>query len=105
MRKLDPKARLTPGDGSSTIARWDPRPFSLHLHRLGLTAMAGQGHLLVSAGKTGSVKLWPETALRCAADAAGVLGVRSARRSDSWCMLTFSMHSSLSHLLTPHSAA
>jgi hypothetical protein len=41
------------------------------VHRLGLQQMVGCGHLLLTTGKTGSVKLWPETQLRCTASEAG----------------------------------
>jgi hypothetical protein len=69
LRRLDPKIRLAPRDDAN-LSRWDPPTFSLQLHRLGLMHLAGSGTLLVSAGKTGSVKLWPETSLRCAASGA-----------------------------------
>jgi hypothetical protein len=46
----------------------------LQVHRLGLQQMVGCGHLLVTTGKTGSVKLWPETQLRCTASEAGERG-------------------------------
>lgn len=75
MRKLDPKCRKEPrGDGVS-ISRWNPTAFTLQVHRLGLVHMAAGGHLLVTSGKTGSVKLWPETMLRCLAHEAGMHGV------------------------------
>jgi hypothetical protein len=41
------------------------------VHRLGLQQMVCCGHLLLTTGKTGSVKLWPETQLRCTASEAG----------------------------------
>ncbi|KAF6263286.1 hypothetical protein COO60DRAFT_488362 [Scenedesmus sp. NREL 46B-D3] len=70
MRKLDPRARRAPRDDAN-VDTWNPATFSLQVHRLGLQQMVGWGHLMVTTGKTGSVKLWPETQLRCTASEAG----------------------------------
>jgi hypothetical protein len=50
MRKLDPKVPLHPHDGGD-IGRWNPTTFSLQAHRLGLSHMAGHGHMLVTSGR------------------------------------------------------
>lgn len=71
LRKLDPKTRLPPR-GDAHVSLWRPKPLALTAHRLGLGAMAAGGHLLVTTGATGSVKLTPEAALRVAAADAGV---------------------------------
>jgi hypothetical protein len=69
MRKLDPKVPLHPRDDGG-IGRWNPTIFSLQAHRLGLARMVGHGHIIVTSGKTGSIKLWPETTIRCLASEA-----------------------------------
>lgn len=71
MRKLDPKCRKEPRADDANISHWNPTTFSLQVHRLGLQHMVAGGHMLVTSGKTGSVKLWPETMLRCLAHEAG----------------------------------
>lgn len=73
MRKLDPKVPLHPRDDGG-IGRWNPTSFSLQAHRLGLARMVGHGHMLVTSGKTGSIKLWPETTIRCLASEASEWG-------------------------------
>ncbi|KAI8472913.1 MAG: hypothetical protein J3K34DRAFT_502100 [Monoraphidium minutum] len=71
LRKLDPKTRLPPR-GDAHVSLWAPHTLTLPAHRLGLAGMAAGGHLVVTAGASGSVKLTPEAALRVAAADAGL---------------------------------
>jgi len=71
LRKLDPKTRLPPR-GDAHVSLWSPKTITLQAHRLGLTAMCAGSHLIATAGKSGSVKLTPEGALRVLAMDAGV---------------------------------
>lgn len=72
LRKLDPNTRVSSKpDGILSVWR---APFAiLHTHRLGLEHMVGGASTIVTAGASGSVKVWPEASLRCAASDAGIV--------------------------------
>lgn len=70
VRCLDPRVRRPPRDDPN-ISSWNPKSIVLNTHRLGLSHMVAGGHVLVTSGGSGSVKIWPETSLRCAAAEAG----------------------------------
>lgn len=67
LRRLDPKLKRTPPALDGRVPVWNPEGGGvLWTHRLGLDHAAVCPRTLVTAGYSGSIKVWPESSLRLA---------------------------------------